>query len=116
MKLPRRGFSTEFVHPHSQHFDLAAMKTVFVILGATALVFAAVAPAVWADRTSLKPGVNIFSPGQDIGLGKQNAAQAEQQLRMPKDPKVDNYLNGLGTKMATRAPGYKYPYQGQCVN
>src|SRR5260221_14145487 len=92
------------------------MKTVFVILGGTALVFAAVAPAVWADRTSLKPGVNIFSPEQDIELGKQNAAQAEQQLRMLKDPKVDNYLNNLGKKLAAHAPGYKYPYQYKCVN
>jgi len=116
MKPSRRGFSTGVVQSHRLHFDLAAMKTVFVILGATALVFAAVAPAVWADRTSLKPGVNIFSPEQDIELGKQNAAQAEQQLRMLKDPKVDNYLNDLGKKLATRAPGYKYPYQYKCVN
>src|SRR5260221_14239823 len=116
MKPSRRGFSPGVVQSHRLHFDLAAMKTVFVILGATALVFAAVAPAVWADRTSLKSGVNIFSPEQDIELGKQNAAQAEQQLRMLKDPKVDNYLNDLGKKLATRPPGYKNPYQYKGVN
>src|SRR5712664_2293856 len=116
MKPSRRGFLTGVVQFHRLHFDLTAIKAILVILGFSALMFAAVAPAVWADRTSLKPGVNIFTPEQDIELGKQNAAQAEQQLRMLKDPKVDNYLNDLGKKLATRAPGYKYPYQYKCVN
>jgi hypothetical protein len=82
----------------------------------TALVFAPMAPPMWADRTALKPGVNLFTPEQDIQLGKQNAAQAEKQLRMLNDPRVDNYLNNLGKKLADHAPGFKYPYQYKCVN
>ena len=96
------------------HFP--AKKSILAILAVTALVFAPVAPPVWANRTSLRPGVNIFSPEQDIQLGMQNAAQAEKQLRMLNDPRVDNYLNNLGKKLAAHAPGYKYPYQYKCVN
>src|ERR1700675_3999983 len=100
MKPSRRGFSTEVIQSHRPHFDRTVIKTILVILGVTALLFATVAPAVWPDRTPLKPGVNIFRPEQEIELGKQNAAQAEKQLRMLQDPKVDNYLNDLGKKLA----------------
>jgi hypothetical protein len=93
-----------------------AAKSILAILAATALVFAPMAPPAWADRTALKPGVNVFTPEQDVQLGKQNAAQAEKQLRMLNDPRVDNYLNTLGKNLAAHAPGYKFPYQYKCVN
>jgi predicted Zn-dependent protease len=35
---------------------------------------------------------------------------------MLNDPRVDNYLNHLGQKLSTRAPGYNYPYQYKCVD
>jgi beta-barrel assembly-enhancing protease len=88
----------------------------FAAVAAAALLLAPVAPAALADRTSLNPGINLFTPEQDIQLGKQNAQQAEKQLRMLNDPRVDNYLNGLGKRLAVHAPGYKYPYQYKCVN
>jgi len=60
--------------------------------------------------------VNLFTPEQDIQLGKQNAQQAEKQIQMLNDPKVDGYLDRLGKKLAAHAPGYKYPFQYKCVN
>ena len=100
----------------TRHAYFASSKCASVIFVATALAFAPVAPEAWANRTSLRPGVNVFTPEQDIQLGKQNAAQAEKQLRMLNDPRVDNYLNNLGKRLAAHAPGYKYPYQYKCVN
>ncbi len=91
-------------------------KPILSILAVIALVFAPIAPPAWADRTPLKPGVNIFTPEQDIQVGKQNAAAAEKQLRMLNDPRVDRYLNTLGLKLAAHAPGDKFPYQYKCVN
>ncbi|MBP1595199.1 MAG: peptidase [Acidobacteria bacterium] len=79
-----------------------------------ALIF--MATALWAQRTELKPGWNLFSPDQDVELGRQVAADAERQLPMLKDSKVDNYLNRLGLRLAAKAPGAKYPYQFQAVN
>src|SRR6202047_1550247 len=35
---------------------------------------------------------------------------------MLNDPRVDDYLNSVGKKLATHAPGFKYPYQYKCVN
>ena len=82
-------------------------------LAALVTVLAGVASA---DRTPLRPGWNMFSPEQDIQLGRDVSRQAEQQLRMLNDPRVDNYLNHLGEKLSTHAPGYSYPYQYKCVN
>ena len=116
MRRPTRELPTRSFRPCTRLAYFPATKSILVIFAMTALVCAPMAPPMWADRTALKPGVNLFTPEQDIQLGKQNAAQAEKQLRMLNDPRVDNYLNNLGKKLAAHAPGYKYPYQYKCVN
>ena len=74
------------------------------------------APAAWADRTPLKPGWNMFSPDQDVQVGQQVSQDAERQLPMMNDSRVDNYLNTLGQRLAQHAPGYKFPYNYKGVN
>jgi hypothetical protein len=68
------------------------------------------------QRTQLKPGWNLFSPAQDVEMGKQVAADAEKQLPMLNDRRIDGYLNRLGKRLAANAPGEKYPYQFKAVN
>jgi beta-barrel assembly-enhancing protease len=70
----------------------------------------------FAQRTKLKPGWDIFSPQQDIEIGKEVSKQAEQQLVLLNDRKVDDYLDRLGKKLASQAPGEKFPYQFKGVN
>ena len=84
---------------------------------AVALVLGISATAV-ADRTHLKPGFNMFSPQQDIELGKKYSSEVEHQIPMLNDPKVDNYLNQLGHRLdAHLPPGTPaYPFQYKCVN
>ena len=74
------------------------------------------APLALAERTQLKPGWNMFSPQQDVEVGQQVSKEAEQQLRILNDRRVDNYLNNLGRRLAAKAPGEKYPYQFKVVN
>jgi Zn-dependent protease with chaperone function len=69
-----------------------------------------------ADRTKLKPGWNVFSTQQDVEIGKEVSKQAEQQTVLLNDRKVDSYLDRLGHKLASKAPGEKYPYQFKGVN
>ena len=73
-------------------------------------------PASYAQRTRLKPGINFFSPQQDVELGRQVAQDAEKKLAMLNNRRVDNYLNRLGKKLSAYAIGEKYPYQFKAVN
>jgi len=76
----------------------------------------AIAPAALAQRTRLKPGWNIFSPQQDVEIGMQTSREAEQQLPMLNNRRVNNYLDRLGKRLASKAPGEKFPYQFKAVN
>jgi len=72
--------------------------------------------SAYADRTQLKPGFNLFSPEQDVEMGRQVAQEAEQQLPILNNRQAEDYLNRLGRQLAARAPGEKYPYQFKIVN
>jgi hypothetical protein len=58
----------------------------------------------------------MFSPQQDVEMGQQVSRDAEKQVPLLNDSRVDNYLNNLGRTLASHAPGEKYPYQYKCVN
>lgn len=75
-------------------------------------------PAAFAQRTQLKPGWNMFSPQQDIDLGKRAATDAQKQLPLCNAPKVDAYLTELGTRLVQKLPtrGVQYPFEFHCVN
>jgi beta-barrel assembly-enhancing protease len=79
---------------------------------------APLAPQVAAQRTKLKPGVNLFKPEQDIELGKRAADDARKQLQLCNAPKVDSYLTQLGSRLSQKLPtgGVKYPFEFHCVN
>ena len=79
------------------------------------LVMALVTPAS-ADRTNLKPGWNIFSPEQDVEMGRQVAAEAERELPVLNNRQATSYIDALGKRLASRAPGERYPYQFKIVN
>src|SRR5260370_33040964 len=83
---------------------------------ACAIVLAAIQICWGGERTPLKTGWNLFTPEQDIQIGEQSSARIGQQVLLLNDPRVDDYLDALGKKLASYAPGYKYPYQYRCVN
>jgi Zn-dependent protease with chaperone function len=86
----------------------------FMILG---LVFAVALTAYAADsRTKLKPGFNLFSPQQDVQMGREVSKQAESQLQLVNNRQATDWINSLGRQLAAHAPGEKYPYQFRIVN
>jgi beta-barrel assembly-enhancing protease len=82
-----------------------------------AACWAILAPAASGQRTQLKPGWNMFSPQQDIDVGKRAALDAQKQLP-PCNPKVDAYLTQLGMRLASKLAtgGVQYPWEFHCVN
>lgn len=91
----------------------ARLRAAIALLAAVSL---AIAPVAQAERTKLKPGWNMFSPQQDVEIGQKVAADAERQLPMLNDARVDRYLDRLGKRLAAKAPGADFPYQFKAVN
>jgi hypothetical protein len=58
-----------------------------------------------------KPGFNLFTPDQDVELGKQSAQEVAQQAPLVRDEQILSYVRQLGSKLAAKAPGYNFPYQ-----
>ncbi len=75
-------------------------------------------PGASAQRTQLKPGWNMFTPQQDIEVGKRASVDAQKLLPLCNAPKVDAYLTQLGTRLAQKLPagGVQYPFEFHCVN
>ena len=86
------------------------------LIAASLALTLAWAPAVLAQRSHFSPGWNLFSPAQDVEMGRQVSQDAERQLDIINDARVDSYLNTLGRRLAAKAPGEKYPYQFKLVN
>jgi Zn-dependent protease with chaperone function len=72
--------------------------------------------AAQAATSRPTPGFNLFSVEQDIEIGRQSAVEAERQLPLLNDRNADRYLNEIIRKLATQAPGARYPYAIKAVN
>lgn len=71
-----------------------------------------------AQRTALRPGWNMFSPDQDVEIGKRAAADAQRKLPLCNLPDVDAYLTQLGKRLTAHLPDNpgQYPWEFHCVN
>ena len=80
---------------------------------------APLAQAQTATQTQTRkasPGFNLFSPEQDVEIGRQSAVEAERQLSLLNDRNVNRFLTGVISKLAPHAPGARYPYTIKAVN
>jgi beta-barrel assembly-enhancing protease len=87
-------------------------RSVSVLLLALALALTTAASA----RDDPQPGFNLFSVEQDIEIGRQSAAQAERQLPVLRDARLEKYLNALARELVAQAPGARYPYRVRAVD
>jgi beta-barrel assembly-enhancing protease len=90
------------------------LRTFGAAVGLLALL--AVVALAANGRTVLAPGWNMFSPEQDIEVGQQVSQDAERQLTMLNNARVDTYVNALGRRLADKAPGERYPYSFKVVD
>ena len=103
-------------HRDATSFALGMRTRLARIVLPVFLLFALSSAGLSDDRTVIHPGFNLFSPQQDIELGKKASTQVPRQFAILNNKRVDQYLQRLGTRLAAHAPGYKYPYQYRCID
>src|SRR5687767_12574432 len=70
-----------------------------------------------AQRTRLRPGRNIFSPQQDVELGREVSKDAETQLQLITNNNANAYISALGQSLAAKSPNdNKFPFFFKIVN
>ena len=73
---------------------------------------------VWAQGpTQFRPGFNLFSKQQDVQLGQENAAQVRKQLKVIKDPFLNEYVTRVGKRLvsAREAQESEFPFTFEVV-
>jgi predicted Zn-dependent protease len=80
------------------------------------LILATCSAGAAFGQTVVHSGFNIFSVDQDVEIGRQSAAQVEQQLPMLANSQITRYVSSLGARLAAQAPGPKFAYQFKVVN
>lgn len=72
------------------------------------------------ERLSFRPGFNLFSPDQDVEMGRKASGEVDNNLPLIQDAQVDGYVTGLGKRLAGIAPnqsgGVKYAWTFKVVN
>lgn len=81
-----------------------------------AIALAILVPTLAEAQTKVKSGYNMFSPEQDVEIGRQSAAEAQRQLPIITNNAVEDYINQIGRRLAAQAPGPKFPYEFRVVN
>src|SRR5437660_450403 len=68
------------------------------------LVAVLLAAGVASAQTRVVPPKNSYTPAQDVELGQQAAAQAEQQLPVMRDDEVTSYVEDIGRRLVAAIP------------
>src|SRR5262245_60677916 len=72
---------------------------------------------VFAQRTKVRPGRNVYSPQQDVDLGREVAKDAERQLEIINNGNANSYIGALGQQLVSKAPNEnKFPFYFKIVN
>src|SRR6185369_10821219 len=67
-------------------------------------------PIAAFGQTQIKLHSNKFSPAEDVRLGQQAAAEAEQQFPLLRDSQVSSYVERVGQRLVASIPGeYRHP-------
>jgi Zn-dependent protease with chaperone function len=94
---------------------MQSLQSFRVRIAAVVLTLALVAPFAQA-QTKIKSGFNMFSPEQDAQIGAQSAAEAERQLPLVNNDRVENFVSQIGERLAAQAPGPKFDYRFKVIN
>jgi predicted Zn-dependent protease len=64
----------------------------------------------------LRPGYNVYSPDQDIQIGKEAAAEVRQQVDIVDNRALQEWVDRIGERLTARPEAEKYPYDFTLIN
>jgi Zn-dependent protease with chaperone function len=67
-------------------------------------------------RPHFEPGFNLFTPEQDVEIGRQSAEEVARQMPLLEDPAIVEYVRGVGQRLVAQAPGERFPYEFYVVD
>ncbi len=90
-------------------------RTIRLAVAIAAALTLSISVVAVEKRKPIKPGWNLFSPAQDIEMGKEAAAQVEKEVALVDDKQLAAYVEGIGRKLASRSQAPDYPYSFKVV-
>lgn len=87
---------------------LVALLVVQTACGGGLLAGVGPARGLFADASA---GFNLFTPEQDVELGRTSAEEIARQSSVLEDERVTRYVQRIGDKLASRADGYQFQYK-----
>jgi Zn-dependent protease with chaperone function len=69
-----------------------------------------------AQLKQFKPGFNLFSPEQDIQLGKEAAAEVQKTMPVINNPELTGYVNRVASRLTKSKRAGQFPYTFQVIN
>jgi beta-barrel assembly-enhancing protease len=88
----------------------------FSVRIATLLIITPLISFSQAGQAVARRAFNLFSPKQEMEIGRQSSIAVEKRLPLLSDAEVNEYFNRLGQTLITRAPGERYPYSFKIFN
>lgn len=64
----------------------------------------------------ITPGYNVYSPEQDIELGREVAAEVRKQVDIVQNEDLQRYVRELGARLAAQPQAGEYPYEFTLIN
>ena len=87
-----------------------------IMLACTCLIYTPAGAQTAAAQTQVKSGFNMFSPEQDVEIGRQSAAEVDSQLPFVTNQTAEDFVNDVGGRLTPQAPGPKFFYQFRVVD
>jgi Zn-dependent protease with chaperone function len=85
-------------------------------LSIIAMMMLSIALGAVAQQRELKPGFNLFSKEQDVQLGKEAAAEIEQEMPIIRNRTLEDYARKLASRLWSLPEADQYPYSIQIVH
>ncbi|MBC7928685.1 MAG: M48 family metalloprotease [Bryobacteraceae bacterium] len=79
-------------------------------------ILIAAAAVSQAQVKQYKPGFNLFSKEQDVQLGREAAAQVEQQMQVVRDAEIQGFTERIGKRLSSSSKAGGFPYSFKVVN